>query len=103
MRMTINVPNDLAQAVEARAAAEQQSVENMVESLLRQALLLSNPDFVTSPGSEESAVWERDENGLPVFRGRPDAPATKLTVDELLALDEGALLEDDLRLVGLTP
>lgn len=93
MRMTIDVPDDLAQAVEARAAAEHQSVERIVESLLRQALLLSRPNASTSRDSEASAVWVRGENGLPVFHGRPDAPATTMTVDELLALDEAALSE----------
>lgn len=43
--------------------------------------------------SEISGV-KIDTAGLPVIRGRPDAPASRMTMEELVALEQNALSED---------
>lgn len=43
------------------------------------------------------AAFEIDEVGLPVFRGRPDAPATHMSISEILAQEQITQDEEDLQ------
>lgn len=44
--------------------------------------------------SQEVSRVKIDAVGLPVIRGCPDAPALRMTVEELIALEQDALSED---------
>lgn len=52
--------------------------------------------------SQPVARLDKDvRTGLPVFRCNPDAPARTMTVEQLLALEQDALLSEDLSRAGL--
>jgi hypothetical protein len=44
--------------------------------------------------SQEVSRVKMDAAGLPVIRGCPDAPASRMTTQELIALEQNALSED---------
>ena len=44
--------------------------------------------------SPEDSPVEIDAGGLPAIRGRPDAPALRMTVEELIALEQDVLSKD---------
>ncbi len=44
-----------------------------------------------------------NERGFPVFRCGPNAPASRMTAEELIALEQKIIGEEDLKRVGLAP
>jgi hypothetical protein len=74
------------------------TVRDLVVDLLRQGLGLGSPAF---PGERSAGTMvTMGERGMPIIRCAPDAPATRMSVAELLALDQRGQNEEDLRRAG---
>ena len=99
MKVTYDLPEDLVRELKVRAAQQGRTVKDVVADALREVLR----PVVTKPlDCDAKAIIEHDENGFPYFKCGADAPAAKMTLEELLALEEQADEEDALQRAGMS-
>lgn len=100
MKTTLDLPDELVQRLKIRAVMERRPLKHFVADLLARGL-----EAPMEPASAHApalpAGLERNEHGIPVFRCAPGAPATRMTADELVALDQQALEQEELSRAGL--
>jgi plasmid stability protein len=100
MKTTLDLPDELIRDVKLRAVVQGRTVKDLVAEFLRQGLGLA------PVGRREklptSKTVEIREDGLPVIRCRPDAPAARMNVKTLLKLNQETQGEEDLKRAGLT-
>ena len=102
MTATLNLPADLAAAVQRRAVREGRDVEAEVVELVRRGLAASEP---AEPGANlvPPVISTDPVTGLPVIRGGPDAPISRMSAEEIQAMIDQTQLEEDLERLGLPP
>lgn len=93
MKTTIDLPVGLVREMKIRAAHDGRKLKDVAAELLKRGL--ADPVKPAKPRIEIQA------NGLPVIRCGKDAPASRMTTEELLALEQETLLREDLQRVGL--
>ena len=93
MKTTLDIPNELMRGMKIRAATQGRKLKDVVAEVLKRGL--ADPVKPAKPRIEIQA------NGLPVIRCGKDAPASRMTTEELLALEQATLLREDLQRVGL--
>lgn len=96
MKTTIDLPEELVREAKLRAVAQRRPLKDLMADFIRQGL--GHPptsDVRRQPATSERVSLAAD--GLPLIRCRAAAPARKRSVAELLALEQAALAEDDLR------
>jgi hypothetical protein len=94
MKTTIDLPDDLVREVKLRALMQGRTLRDVVADYIRQGLGAPAPTTPYQLPPDSPMVMGPD--GFPVFIGRPDAPATKMSIEELLALEQEALYGDDI-------
>jgi plasmid stability protein len=99
MKITIDLPDDLVREVKIRAVVEGQSVKALVASLLREAL--RRPSSTPDRRQRLSKSVTCDENGVPVIRCDPNAPATRMSPRQLLELEWQTQTDEDMKRAGL--
>lgn len=102
MKTTLDLPDDLVMKIKIRAVQERRPLKTLVADLLRQGL--EGPSHPALP-RESDPLPEGlmiNDNGFPIIRCGSNAPAARLTVEELLALEQQSLLEEDLGRAGLS-
>ena len=92
MKTTLDLPADLVKAMKLRAVHEGRKLKDVAAELLERGLREKSPD--DSPPVRQAIR-------LPLFPSSPDAPASKMTTEELLALEQEALHQEDLQRLGL--
>ena len=125
MKATLDIPDDVARAVQRRADREGLALVEQIVQLVKLGLVASAvPSAVfeqflrvagqvaagpAAPGAAKGGGETRPlpvsvsaATGLAVIHGPPDAPAHSMTVDEILALTQDALSEDDRERAGLS-
>ncbi len=101
MKTTLDLPDDLVQQIKIRAVQERKPLKRFVADLLVKGL--ESPPATASAGAEPLPPGlEINERGFPVFRCVLNSPASKMTVEELLALEQASQLEEDLQRAGIT-
>ncbi len=99
MKTTLDLPDELVREVKMRAVVQGRTVKDLVAEFLREGLgMAAVGRSKPSPTSERVEV---KESGLPVIRCRPDAPATRMSVADLLKLEQKTHSEEDLQRAGL--
>jgi hypothetical protein len=98
MKTTMDLPDDLVQELKLRSVHERRKMKDVAADALRSGLQIKVPAQTESLPSG----LEINERGFPVFTCGPDAPASKMTIEELLALEQESLLEEDLKRAGIT-
>lgn len=93
MKTTLDLPDELIREVKLRAVVQGRTVKDLVAEFLRQGLGMA-PVGRAKKGPASSMV-ESGENGLPVIRCAKSAPATRMSVAKLLALEQEALTKED--------
>lgn len=93
MKTTIDLPADLVREVKLRAVHEGRKLKDVAAELLVRGL--------AAPGKAAKPRIEIQANGMPVIRCGKDAPASRMTTEELLALEQETLLREDLQRVGI--
>jgi len=99
MTTTLNLPDDLATAVKQRAAQGGHDVAVEVVELLRKGLAVAeNPHDATPDALHQHALNIQTDplTGLPVIISPPQAPIHSMTVDQILALEQSTLEDEDL-------
>jgi len=99
MKTTLDLPDELIREVKLRAVVQRRTVKDLVADFIRQGLgMAPRGKAEKRPASSKVKIGE---NGLPVIRCAPNAPATRMSVEELLALEQEARTEEDLQRAGL--
>ena len=98
MKTTLDLPDELIREVKLRAVVQRRTVKDLVAEFIRQGLGM--PSREGGKKRPVSSMVVIGENGLPVIRCKPDAPATKMSVEELLALEQETQKEEDLKRGG---
>lgn len=99
MKTTLDLPDDLVRELKLRSVHERRKLKDVAAAALRRGLQAEPP--VPAANEPLPPGLEINERGFPVFKCGPDAPASKMTVEELLALEQESLLEEDLKRAGI--
>jgi plasmid stability protein len=99
MKTTLDLPDELVRRIKIRAVQEGRSLKRLVAELLSQSLnAAAVPGPAASLPTSESITL--NERGFPVIRCGPDAPASGMTAEELIAMEQQTLQEEDMRRAG---
>lgn len=100
MKTTLDLPDELIREVKLRAVVQGRTMRDVVADFLRQGLGMTAPKPPEIPPAD--SMVEIGQSGLPVIRCRPGAPATRMSVEELLELERQTQTNEDLRHAGLS-
>jgi len=100
MKTTLDLPDALVKEVELRASHEGRKLNEVAADLLRIGLA-SEPVTVlpkTLPVMKMDPLTQ-----LPYFECGADAPASQMTAEQLIQLEQDTQTEEDLERLGLSP
>ena len=100
MKTTLDLPDALFRQVKLRAVVQGRTVKDLVAELLQQGL-----GMAPLGPSEKRPTSERvtiGKNGLPLIHCAPNAPATGMNVEELIALEQETQTAEDVERVRPT-
>ncbi|MCW1923600.1 hypothetical protein OKA05_13630 [Luteolibacter arcticus] len=100
MKTTLDLPAELVKAMKLRAVHEGRKLKDVAAELLERGL--SAPPTLVFPLFPAAPKIEVQANGVPVIVCGNDAPASRMSTEELLALEQEALYQEDLERVGLS-
>lgn len=92
MKTTLDLPDDLVQELKLRSVHERRKLKDVAAAALRRGLTMD----------EKPPQPRKKSIKLPFFECGPDAPAVKMTAEELIALEQKTIEEEDLKRAGLT-
>jgi hypothetical protein len=98
MKTTLDLPDEIVLEAKLRAVALGRPLKELVADFIRQGL--GHPVAPVADASATSPHLSFTADGLPQIRCRADAPASRASLQELLALEQQALADDDLRHAG---
>ncbi len=98
MKTTLDLPDDLMREVKIRAAKEGKKLKEIFERALRNDL----NSAASQPTPTRPIIVTDPIHGHLVVKSPPDAPVSKMTIEEILQLEQDALTADDLIRAGLT-
>ncbi len=98
MKATFDLPPDLLRAVKLRAVNEGRKLKDVAAELLKRGLAAQAQTEKPQPSKPRIEI---QADGLPVVRCNADAPASRMSTDELLALEQETLQQEDLQRLGL--
>jgi hypothetical protein len=88
VKTTIDLPNDLVREIKIRAVNEGRKLKEVVADLLRFGLE-QGTRLSQAPAPQKGKIV------LPLFPSSPNAPASQMSVDALIALEQSVQLEED--------
>ncbi|MCU0790832.1 MAG: hypothetical protein MUE79_07260 [Nitratireductor sp.] len=88
MKTTLDLPNELVREIRLRAVNEGRRVKDVVAGLIRRGLGQDDTARALSPRMGRIDV--------PLFPTDADAPASRMTIGEILAVEQQSLLGGDL-------
>lgn len=100
MKTTLDLPEELIREVKLRAVHQRRTVKDIVAEFIREGLGMA--PLGQGKKRPASSRVEIGENGVPLFRCAPDAPVTRMTIEELLAFEQESQTEEDLKRAGLS-
>ncbi|NJL18754.1 MAG: hypothetical protein HC901_00030 [Bdellovibrionaceae bacterium] len=100
MKTTLDLPDDLVRRMKIRAVEAGIPLKRLVTELLRQSLSAgaASAPSATLPVSEHLMLNQR---GFPVICCGTNAPASRMTAEELIAMEQQTLLEEDMQRAGI--
>ena len=99
VKTTLDLPDDLVRRMKIRAVYERRPLKRLVADLLSQALETWVSTRCAPPPLPDGV--ELNERGYPVFCCAPGAPASRMTAEELIALEQKILESEDMQRAGL--
>ena len=98
MKTTVELPDALVNRVKIRALQQGRKFEDALTDLLVKGL--GSPE---KPGRKTSQRIKTDpETGIPLIQCDPNAPASRMTAEELVALEKATLTGEDLDRLGIS-
>lgn len=95
MKTTIDLPDSLLREVVHRAAHEGRKIKDVVADLIMSGLTAEAALKKASPPRKGSLK-------LPFFQCAEDAPATRMSIEQLLELEQESQAQEDLARLGLS-
>ncbi len=86
MKTTIDLPSELVRAIKLRALNENRRLKEVVTDLLRSGL---------KHGGATDSVPQKGRMEFPLFATTRSAPASRMSAEALIALEQNAQLEED--------
>ncbi len=86
MKTTIDLPSELVRAIKLRALNENRRLKEVVTDLLRSGL---------KHGGATDSVPQKGRMEFPLFATTRSAPASDMSAEALIALEQNAQLEED--------
>ncbi len=102
MKTTLDLPDALVKQVKLRAAREGRKLKDLVADLLRKGLASAITSQVPAPPLRSARITKDPETGLPLIVCAANAPARKMTAEELIALEQETQTQEDLERLGLS-
>jgi len=100
MKTTLDLPDELIREVKLRAVVQRRTVKDLVAEFLRQGLGIEPPGRLAPPPA--GSMVAVGAQGLPVISCQPKAPATRMSAEELLKLEQQTQADEDLQHAGIT-
>ena len=97
MKTTLDLPDDLMREVKIRAAQQGKKLKDVMAETLRCGLLPESTALTMS----KPRITRHPTLGHLVVTGSPNAPASSMTVEQILQLEQDALYQEDLKRVGM--
>ena len=98
MTTTLHLPDDLASAVQRRAAQSGNDVEAEVVALVRKGLAVT--EYADNATPVPPIITTDPITGLPLIRGAPDAPISRMSAEQIQALIDQTQEQEDLERLG---
>jgi plasmid stability protein len=102
MKTTLDLPDALVKQVKLRALRDGRKLKDTVADLLRKGLTSPPTPAIRKPAMKSARVITDPETGLPLIVCDPEAPASKMTAEELIALEQETQTQEDLERLGLS-
>lgn len=99
MKTTLELPDDLVQRIKIRAVQERRPLKRLVADLLIKGMEMPPLAGSTDQAALPAAIT-LNEQGFPLFRCRPNAREGVLTAQEIVALEQEILEEEEMRHAG---
>ena len=101
MKTTLDLPESLLKEVKLRALHEGRKLKDEVAELLRAGLVAVSRPQPARKRLTSARVRTDPKTGLPVIVCDPSAPISKMTAEEILAVEQEAQTKEDLERLGL--
>jgi len=98
MKTTLELPDELVREAKLRAVAQGRALKDLIAEFIRQGLGMAPPE--TPVALDTGSMVQIGQTGLPVICCRADAPATRASLQHLLALEQQAQSEEDMQHAG---
>lgn len=95
MKTTLDLPEDLMREVKLRAVMQRRPLKDLVAELLRQGMGMAQSASPSPPPAD--SLVQIGANGLPVIKCNAKAPARRMRIKKLLALEQAALADEDMK------
>lgn len=99
MKTTLDLPDEILREMKLRALMQGRTLRDLATDFLRQGLGMAAPRQATTP--PPGSPVEISADGLPIIRGRADAPARLMSAEALIALEQALQTEEDMQRAGL--
>jgi plasmid stability protein len=102
MKTTLDLPDALVREIKLRALQEGRKLKDAFADLLRKGLAASTVPRSQAATKASARIKTDPTTGLPVISCDPNAPASKMTIKQLLALEQESQSQEDLERLGLS-
>lgn len=100
MKTTLDLPDELIRAAKLRTVAQGRTLRDLVPTFFVRGWAWRRQGHQRS---RRQTPWSKlGPSGLPVIRCRPGAPATQMSAQDLLRLEQLTQTEEDMRHAGLS-
>ena len=96
MKTTLDLPDDLMREVKIRAATQGRKLKDVVTDAIRTGLF---PNSISQDSKPK--ITKHPTLGHLVVTGGPNAPASSMTIEQILQLEQDALYQEDLQRLGI--
>jgi plasmid stability protein len=100
MKTTLDLPDDILREMKLRALMKGRTLRDLVADFLRQGLGMTGPRASTALPAD--SPFELGADGIPIFRGKANAPALHMNLDALQQLEHDALTREDMQRAGIS-
>jgi len=98
MKTTLELPDDLMREVKIRAAQQGRKMKDIMAETLRSGLF---PKSAVGQ-APKPRITKHPTLGHLVVTGTPNAPASSMTIEQILQLEQDALYQEDLQRAGIS-
>jgi len=92
MKTTLDLPTDLVRKMKLRAVHEGRKLKDVAAEVFRRGLVQP----------KTAAKVTRHRITLPLIQCAPDAPASRMSAEEIIALEQESQTREDLERLGLS-